>query len=162
MRIKHITVISLILIAAYFVGVALLGAGIGALATSLIWASLGSEPSGVDHHKGLGSINRVYPILVVDRDALLDTPRLVMPNEEIKESAIARDVDQHFIHRRTQLKHDPRICDGAIANRNVPRCAIVGLAIIQAFDFTDRAGTRVSELLCNAQAVFTSRAIRIL
>jgi Domain of unknown function (DUF4203) len=36
---------ALILIAAYFVGVALLGAGIGALATSLIWASLGSEPS---------------------------------------------------------------------------------------------------------------------
>jgi len=36
---------ALILIAAYFVGVALLGAGIGALATSLIWASLGREPS---------------------------------------------------------------------------------------------------------------------
>src|SRR5258707_5575041 len=36
---------ALILIAAYFVGVALLGAGIGALATSLIWASIGSEPS---------------------------------------------------------------------------------------------------------------------
>src|SRR5204863_1310191 len=36
---------ALILIAAYFVGVALLGAGIGALATSLIWASLGKEPS---------------------------------------------------------------------------------------------------------------------
>ena len=36
---------ALILIAAYFVGVALLGAGIGALATSLIWASLGHEPS---------------------------------------------------------------------------------------------------------------------
>ena len=36
---------ALILIAAYFVGVALLGAGIGALATSLIWAALGSEPS---------------------------------------------------------------------------------------------------------------------
>ena len=35
---------ALILIAAYFVGVALLGAGIGALATSLIWASLGREP----------------------------------------------------------------------------------------------------------------------
>jgi Domain of unknown function (DUF4203) len=36
---------ALILIAAYFVGVALLGAGIGALATSLIFASLGREPS---------------------------------------------------------------------------------------------------------------------
>ena len=36
---------ALILIAAYFVGVALLGAGIGALAASLIWASLGREPS---------------------------------------------------------------------------------------------------------------------
>ena len=36
---------ALILIAAYFVGVALLGAGVGALATSLIWASLGREPS---------------------------------------------------------------------------------------------------------------------
>jgi len=36
---------ALILIAAYFVGVALLGAGIGALATSLIWASIGREPS---------------------------------------------------------------------------------------------------------------------
>src|SRR5919198_2529209 len=35
---------ALILIAAYFVGVALLGAGIGALAASLIWASLGREP----------------------------------------------------------------------------------------------------------------------
>lgn len=35
---------ALILIAAYFVGVALLGAGIGALATSLIWAALGREP----------------------------------------------------------------------------------------------------------------------
>ena len=35
---------SLILIAAYFVGVALLGAGIGALAASLIWTSLGREP----------------------------------------------------------------------------------------------------------------------
>jgi hypothetical protein len=35
---------SLILIAAYFVGVALLGAAIGALAASLIWASLGREP----------------------------------------------------------------------------------------------------------------------
>jgi hypothetical protein len=38
---------ALILIAAYFVGVALLGAGIGALATSLIWASLGREPSAI-------------------------------------------------------------------------------------------------------------------
>jgi hypothetical protein len=36
---------ALILIAADFVGVALVGALIGALATSLIWASLGSEPS---------------------------------------------------------------------------------------------------------------------
>jgi hypothetical protein len=35
---------ALILIAAYFVGVALLGAGIGALATSLIWAAFGREP----------------------------------------------------------------------------------------------------------------------
>lgn len=35
---------ALILIAAYFVGVALLGAGIGALLSSLIWASLGREP----------------------------------------------------------------------------------------------------------------------
>jgi uncharacterized protein DUF4203 len=35
---------ALILIAAYFVGVALLGAGIGALTASLIWASFGSEP----------------------------------------------------------------------------------------------------------------------
>lgn len=35
---------ALILIAAYFVGVALLGAGIGALAASLIWTSLGREP----------------------------------------------------------------------------------------------------------------------
>jgi hypothetical protein len=35
---------ALILIAAYFVGVALLGAGIGALAASLVWASLGREP----------------------------------------------------------------------------------------------------------------------
>ena len=33
---------ALILIAAYFVGVALLGAGIGALAASLIWAALGT------------------------------------------------------------------------------------------------------------------------
>lgn len=36
---------ALILIAAYFIGVALLGAGIGALAASLIWTSLGHEPS---------------------------------------------------------------------------------------------------------------------
>ncbi len=36
---------ALILIGAYFVGVALLGAGIGALVASLIWASLGSEPN---------------------------------------------------------------------------------------------------------------------
>ncbi len=35
---------ALILIAAYFVGVALVGAGVGALAASLIWASLGREP----------------------------------------------------------------------------------------------------------------------
>jgi hypothetical protein len=35
---------ALILIAAYFVGVALLGAGIGALTASLVWASLGREP----------------------------------------------------------------------------------------------------------------------
>ena len=36
---------ALILIAAYFVGVALLGAGVGALATSLIWASRRPQPS---------------------------------------------------------------------------------------------------------------------
>jgi hypothetical protein len=36
---------ALILIGAYFVGVALLGAGIGALVASLIWAGLGSEPN---------------------------------------------------------------------------------------------------------------------
>ena len=35
---------ALILIAAYFVGVALLGAGIGALTASLLWASFGREP----------------------------------------------------------------------------------------------------------------------
>ena len=35
---------SLILIAAYFVGVALIGAGVGALLVNLIWASLGREP----------------------------------------------------------------------------------------------------------------------
>ena len=33
-----------ILVAAYFVGVALLGAGLGALAASMIWASFGREP----------------------------------------------------------------------------------------------------------------------
>jgi len=38
---------ALILIAAYFVGVALLGAGIGALGASLIWAALGKEPGAV-------------------------------------------------------------------------------------------------------------------
>jgi hypothetical protein len=36
---------ALIMIAAYFVGVALVGAGIGALVASLIWAWLGREPS---------------------------------------------------------------------------------------------------------------------
>jgi hypothetical protein len=36
---------ALILIAAYFVGVALLGAGIGALGASLIWAAMSREPS---------------------------------------------------------------------------------------------------------------------
>lgn len=35
---------TLILIAAYFVGVALIGAGIGALAANLIWAAFGREP----------------------------------------------------------------------------------------------------------------------
>ena len=35
---------ALILIAAYFVGVALIGAGFGAAAANLIWARLGSEP----------------------------------------------------------------------------------------------------------------------
>ncbi len=35
---------ALILIAAYFVGVALIGAGIGAGAASVIWASFGREP----------------------------------------------------------------------------------------------------------------------
>jgi hypothetical protein len=35
---------ALILIAAYFVGVALIGAGIGALAANLIWASFDREP----------------------------------------------------------------------------------------------------------------------
>ena len=38
---------ALILIAAYFVGVALLGAGIGALAASVIWAALGREPGAI-------------------------------------------------------------------------------------------------------------------
>jgi Domain of unknown function (DUF4203) len=38
---------ALILIAAYFVGVALLGAGIGALSASLIWAWLGHEPGAI-------------------------------------------------------------------------------------------------------------------
>jgi len=36
---------ALILVAAYFVGVALVGAGVGALAASLIWGGLGHEPS---------------------------------------------------------------------------------------------------------------------
>lgn len=35
---------ALILVAAYFVGVALIGAGAGALVVNLIWASLGREP----------------------------------------------------------------------------------------------------------------------
>ena len=35
---------ALILVAAYFVGVALIGAGIGALVVNVIWASLGREP----------------------------------------------------------------------------------------------------------------------
>ncbi len=35
---------ALILIAAYFVGVALIGAGLGALAANLIWAGFGREP----------------------------------------------------------------------------------------------------------------------
>jgi hypothetical protein len=35
---------AVILIAAYFVGVALIGAGVGALAANAIWASFGSEP----------------------------------------------------------------------------------------------------------------------
>lgn len=35
---------ALILMAAYFVGVALIGAGVGALAVNLIWATLGREP----------------------------------------------------------------------------------------------------------------------
>ena len=36
--------VALILVAAYFVGVALIGAGVGALLVNLIWASLGREP----------------------------------------------------------------------------------------------------------------------
>ena len=39
---------ALILVAAYFVGVALIGAGVGALVVNLIWASLGREPHIVD------------------------------------------------------------------------------------------------------------------
>jgi hypothetical protein len=35
---------ALILIAAYFVGVALIGAGLGALAANLLWAAFGREP----------------------------------------------------------------------------------------------------------------------
>jgi Domain of unknown function (DUF4203) len=35
---------ALILVGAYFVGVALVGAGVGALVVNLIWASLGREP----------------------------------------------------------------------------------------------------------------------
>src|SRR4051812_39305345 len=35
---------ALILVAAYFVGVALIGAGIGALIVNMIWAALGREP----------------------------------------------------------------------------------------------------------------------
>jgi hypothetical protein len=35
---------ALILVAAYFVGVALIGAGVGALIVNVIWASLGREP----------------------------------------------------------------------------------------------------------------------
>jgi hypothetical protein len=35
---------ALILVGAYFVGVALIGAGVGALAVNVIWASLGREP----------------------------------------------------------------------------------------------------------------------
>jgi hypothetical protein len=38
---------ALILIAAYFVGVALVGAGVGALAASLIWNAVGREPSAI-------------------------------------------------------------------------------------------------------------------
>jgi len=35
---------ALLLIAAYFVGVALIGAGLGAMAANLIWAAIGGEP----------------------------------------------------------------------------------------------------------------------
>src|SRR5919106_1784463 len=35
---------ALLLIAAYFIGVALIGAGIGAMAANLLWAALGREP----------------------------------------------------------------------------------------------------------------------
>ena len=38
---------ALILIAAYFVGVALVGAGVGALAASLIWSAIGREPGAI-------------------------------------------------------------------------------------------------------------------
>ena len=38
---------ALILVAAYFVGVALLGAGIGALVASLVWSGLGREPGAI-------------------------------------------------------------------------------------------------------------------
>ena len=38
---------ALILVAAYFVGVALLGAGIGALVASLVWSALGREPGAI-------------------------------------------------------------------------------------------------------------------
>jgi hypothetical protein len=38
---------ALILIAAYFVGVALVGAGVGALAASLIWNAIGREPGAI-------------------------------------------------------------------------------------------------------------------
>ncbi|MBA2304599.1 MAG: DUF4203 domain-containing protein [Acidobacteria bacterium] len=35
---------ALLLIAAYFVGVALIGAGLGAMAANLVWAAIGGEP----------------------------------------------------------------------------------------------------------------------
>jgi hypothetical protein len=38
---------ALILIAAYFVGVALVGAGVGALAASLLWSLIGREPGAI-------------------------------------------------------------------------------------------------------------------
>jgi len=38
---------ALILIAAYFVGVALVGAGVGALAASLVWSLIGHEPGAI-------------------------------------------------------------------------------------------------------------------